>query len=605
VCALTLSPALCALLLKAHTHGDGHAAGRGFILFRPFKMLGRLFNRAFELLTRGYAAIVRLSCRLAIVTLLLFAGVMAVTVNLYSRVPAGFVPNEDLGFVVVAAQLPDGASLQRSKAVIDRVSDLVGEVDGVRNVVSLAGFSVLVGNGTSYANAWVVLDPWDERARTGRTVDTIIADINARVQSIQEATFLVFGLPPINGLGNTSGVELKVLDQQALGRAPLQQAVEDIVATVSSQSQMAYAYTNYRAGVPQIYLDVDREKVKKLNIRLDDVFGTLQAFLGSAYVNDFNQFNRTYQVNIQADARFRLQPEDIRRLEVRNLNGEMVPLGTFIRIRDAIGPERVERFQMYPAATVNGIPRPGTSSGDAIGIMEQIAADKLPLGMGSQWTTMAFQEKIAAQGAKITIGGREFSISSAILSFGMALLLVYLILAAQYENLLTPLAVLISVPLVIIGAVGALLYRGLDNNVFTQIGLVLLVGLGAKNAILIVEFARENRARGVGIIDSAVEAARTRFRPIIMTSLAFILGVVPLLGATGAGAASRRAIGTAVFGGMVGNTVLGLLFTPVLYVVVQAIDEWIRRRVGAEPVATHPADPSADGQAAPAIASAG
>lgn len=576
ICALTLAPALCALLLKGLGHGHaGSTAHRTFILFRPLAWAGRIFNRVFDWFTAIYAGIIRLTCRFAVVTILLFAGVIAGTLVLLQRVPTGFIPNEDLGFVVVAAQLPDGASLQRTKAVIDRVSQEVSQVEGVQNIVTLSGFSVIVGNGTPYGNAWIVLKPWDERAKTGRSVEKILAEINARVQPIQEATFLVFSLPAIQGLGNTSGVELKLLDQASLGRESLQLATSESIGQVFTQSKMAYAYSPYRSGVPQVFLDVDREKAIRLGIPLDAVFGTLQAFLGSAYVNDFNQFNKTYQVSIQADAPYRLQTGDILRLEVRNRSGQMIPLSTFVRVQDGFGPERVERYQMYPSSTVTAVAKPGTSSGEAIAIMEGIAGTTLPRGMGYAWSSMAYQEKIAGAGLKINLFGTEVELSNAIIAFSLGILIVYLILAAQYESFATPLAVVLSVPLVATGAVIALLYRGLDNNVFTQIGVVLLIGLGAKNAILIVEFARENRAAGKTIVDSAVEAARTRFRPILMTSFAFILGVVPLLNAAGAGAASRRALGTAVFGGMTGATILGVLLIPAIYVAVQTVAEKI------------------------------
>ena len=314
--------------------------------------------------------------------------------------------------------------------------------------------------------------------------------------------------------------------------------------------------------MPQLAVELDRERVLKMDVPLQSVFDTLQAYLGSAYVNDFNQFGRTWQVNLQADSPFRLTPADITRLQVRNRRGDMVPLSAFLTVRDSYGPERVNRYNMYTAATVNGIPIPGVASGDAMATMSAAARAALPPEMGIEWSGLSFQEsRVGSQG---------------LIVFALAILLVYLVLAAQYESFATPIAVVLSIPLVVIGAVTALWYRHLDNNVFTQIGLVLLVGLGAKNAILIVEFARENRAAGMSIRDAAIEAGRSRFRPIIMTSLAFILGVVPLLFANGAGAASRQALGTAVFGGMVGNTILGLFFTPALYVAVQTVAEWIR-----------------------------
>ncbi len=570
--ALTLSPALCAVFLKPHA--AGHRPGP---IRRVLGVPAAAFNTVFGAATRGYARLSRWTIRAAPVTLVAFAVVLVLTWGAYVRVPTGFVPNEDLGFVVVAAQLPDGASLERSQELITRVAQVARQTDGVANVGALAGFSVIDGTGPSFANAWCVLEPWDLRTKQGRSVEVIMGELWAKVGQFQEAQFLVFSLPAIRGLGNTSGFDLRILDRQSLGREALEQAVGEIVAAANGQSRLRFVSSTFRSGVPQLYLDIDREKAIKMGVPLGNVFQTLETALGSAYVNDFNLYNRTFQVNTQADASFRRQPEDIHRLHTRNLQGDMVPLGALLTVRDSIGAERVTRYNMYPSATINGQAAPGASSGDAMGLMEQIAADKLAPGLGHEWTAMSYQEQRA--------GGQ------ALFVFGFGLLVVYLILAAQYESWSAPLAVVLSVPLVVVGAMAALFYRGLDNNVFTQIGLVLLIGLGAKNAILIVEFARANRATGKGIAESAVEAARTRFRPILMTSLAFTLGVTPLLVATGAGAAGRRALGTAVFGGMIGATVLGLLFTPLLFVVVQGASERVSRlfsKAGAPPAAHEP-----------------
>ena len=554
--ALTLSPALCALLLSPH---PGEHAPRGLL-----GRAGAAFERGFGGLTGAYLGLARLLARLWPLTLALFVGVMAATLALVRSVPTGFVPNEDLGFVVVAAQLPDGASLQRTEAVIAQVSSQVQAVDGVEHVVTLSGFSVLEGNGPTYGNAWIVLEPWEERAAKGRSAEAIMADIRTRLAPLMQSSFLVFSLPAIRGLGNTSGFDLRLQDRDAQGRAALQRSVDALLQAANSQSKLQYAFSSYREGVPQVWLDLDREKALKLGVPVTSVFDTLQGALGSAYVNDFNLFNRTYQVSVQADHPWRQRVEDVRRLEVRNQQGEMVPLGALVREGDAFGPERVLRYNMYPSANVIGVPAPGTSSGEALELMEQIMAAELPPGTGYEWSSLSWQEKQA--------GGQGS------LAFALGLVLVYLILAAQYESFAAPVAVVLSVPLVIVGAMLALRWTGLDNNVFTQIGLVLLVGLGAKNAILIVEFARALRAAGRTPLEAAVEAARTRFRPILMTSLAFILGVLPLVVASGAGAASRRALGTAVFGGMLGATVLGLLFTPALWLVVERAAAWLAPR---------------------------
>jgi hydrophobic/amphiphilic exporter-1 (mainly G- bacteria), HAE1 family len=566
VCALTLSPALCGLILKKHD--PHHQPGP---IGRVLKAPANAFNWCFDRITAGYGRVAWLFAKAAPVSILLMIGVLVLTAWMYRRVPTGFVPNEDLGFVVCAAQLPDGASLERSQAVIAAVTEAAGKIDGIANVVSLAGFSVIQGNATNVANAWIVLDPWDERYSAGknRSIEAIMGDLQQAISPMQEADFLIFSLPPISGVGNAAGFDLRLQDRGNAGRDALQQAMGQLIgagmgqANANGQMKLLAVFSSFRSAVPQIYLDIDREKVMRLGIGLQSVFDTLRTYLGSAYVNDFNLLGRTFQVNAQAEARFRLQPADIKRLEVRNANGAMIPLGAFASVGDALGPDRVERYNLYEAATINGIPAPGTSTGEAMSIMEQ-AASSLPPGMGYEWTALSFQERRAGnQGAIV---------------FLLGIVMVYLILAAQYEAWTTPLAVVFSIPLVVIGAATALWYRGLDNNVFTQIGLVLLVGLGAKNAILIVEFARENLAKGMTPLDSAVDAAKARFRPILMTSFAFILGVVPLLTATGAAAASRRALGTAVFGGMLSQTVLGLLFTPMLFVVVVTITRWISPR---------------------------
>ncbi|MEZ6234057.1 MAG: efflux RND transporter permease subunit, partial [Phycisphaerales bacterium] len=583
VCALTLSPALCAVFLKA-THNPDGTRRKGFVLFRPFRWVGNVFNWVFARITSAYTWLIRWSCRLAPIPLALFAGVIVLSGWLYTRVPTGFVPEEDLGFVMIDMQLPDGASLQRTRSVVDRVAAQVGDVEGVQDVTAIAGFSMLNGQGAKNGVAWIVLDPWDERVRTGRGVDAILGEIRGRMAAIQEAQFLSFSLPAIPGIGNAAGYDLRLQDRGNVGRSEMQRAIDAMVGQSMQQAGILAAFSSYRAAVPQLYLDIDREKVLRLGVPLEDVFGTLQASMGSSYVNDFNEFARTWQVNVQAVPEARLSAEDVLRLEVRNAGGDMIPIGTFATIRDSFGPDQVTRYNLYPSAQLNGIPAPGTSSGDAMALTEAMAAGVLPPGVGYEWTGMSYQEKLQT--------GQSGMV------FILGVVMVFLILAAQYESWTTPIAVVLSVPLVVLGAVAAINIRGLDNNVFTQIGLVLLIGLGAKNAILIVEFAREARAGGAKIIDAAVSAARTRFRPILMTSFAFILGVTPLLTATGAGAAGRRSLGTVVFGGMIGVTVLGLLFTPVLYVVVTATVDGVLRLMGRTPKAAAVAAASAKAEPA-------
>jgi HAE1 family hydrophobic/amphiphilic exporter-1 len=388
----------------------------------------------------------------------------------------------------------------------------------------------------------------------------MLADLRSSFAKIPEATIFPFAPPAIRGLGVRGGFEMQVQDRADLGREALSQAVTAIIEDGRTQSALEPLVTMFRSGVPQLFVNINREKVKLLNIRLDEVFSTMQAYLGSTYVNDFNKFGRVYQVRVQAKSRYRSEPDDIRQLEVRNRDGEMIPLSTLASVRKAFGPQIINRYNMYPSASVSGEPAVGRSTGEALAIMEQIAERNLSNQMGYEWTGMAFQEK--------RVGGE------AILVFTMAVLLVYLVLAAQYESWFTPLAVILVVPLGLLGAVAAVSLRGMDNNVYTQIGIVLIVALASKNSILIVEFARHLRERGESIPTAAAEAARMRLRPILMTSFAFILGVVPLAVASGAGAAGQRALGTAVFGGMLASTVLAVFFVPVFFVVFQTMGEW-------------------------------
>jgi HAE1 family hydrophobic/amphiphilic exporter-1 len=390
----------------------------------------------------------------------------------------------------------------------------------------------------------------------------LLGRLNRGMQQFQEGIAVAFPSAAIMGLGNTGGFQMQVLDRGALGLEALQQATNEVVLAASTQSGLANINTRFRAGVPQLYADVDRTKAKTLGIPLQSVFDTLQTYLGSTYVNDFNLFGRVYQVKIQADSHFRTQPDDLTHLEVRNIAGKMIPLGTLLRVKETMGPPSIVRFNLYPTAAINGQATPGFSSGQALALMEQIAAQKLPAGMGFAWTDMAFHEK--------RVGNQ------AILIFALAVLVVFLILAAQYESWSNPFAVVLAVPTALLGAAAAIWVRGLDNNIFTQIGLVLLVALAAKNAILIVEFARDARSRGMDLFAAAVEGSRLRFRPILMTSLAFTVGVFPLMLATGAGASARVAMGTGVFGGMITATLLPIFIVPVLYVAFQGFSE--RRR---------------------------
>ncbi len=545
--AMSLKPAQCAVWLR-----------------RPKarkNIFARGFNAVYFEFERLYTGIVRFLVGHVILVMLLFAGIIAFTGWWYTRVPTGFFPTEDQGYILVSVQLPDAASQERSRAVMRKLDAILEKTPGIEDWITIGGLSLLDNSSAPNAGTlFVTFDPWDERLEKGQTLRAILGDLRRRFAPIQEAVIVPFPPPAIRGLGVRGGFEMQVQDRGDLGRNALFQVVIETVEDARSQSGLAALNSTFRPGVPQIYVDVDRVKVKSLDVPLAGVFATLQAYLGSAYVNDFNKFGRVYQVRVQAEAKFRAEPEAIRRLEVRNRSGQMVPLGTVVDVRDAFGPQTINRYNLYPAASITGEPAQGYSTGESLNLMEQIAAENFPQQMGFEWTGMAYQEK--------QVGGE------AVLVFGMAVLLVYLVLAAQYESWFIPAAVILVVPLGLLGAVAAVSLRGMDNNLYTQIGIVLIIALASKNAILIVEFARDIHDRGESIRDAAIEAARLRFRPILMTSFAFILGVVPLVIAKGAGAAGQQALGTAVFGGMIASTLLAVFFVPVFYVLFQNIAEW-------------------------------
>jgi len=546
--ALTLSPALCGLLLRPSP------AKRGWFF--------SAFNWGFDKSTRGYIGTVGMLVRRAGLVMVVFAGLLAATVLLFDRVPGGFIPNEDQGYFLVNAQLPDGASLQRTQEVVDEINHVVKDMPGVAHVIAVSGYSGLDQLATINAGTlFVVLEPWGERNSGDLSVEDIIASVQPKLSNIEEAIVLAFSPPAIQGLGAAGGFDFRLQDRGDAGLVELQQTGDDLVASGSQDPRLTRMNNNFRATVPQLYADVDRVQAKKLNIPLPTVFSTMQAYLGSAYVNDFNLFNRTYKVLVQAEGKYRSRISDIQNLDVRNEQGQMIPLRTVLNVRDTAGPKTVYRYNMYPAATITGQAAGMFSSGEAITAMEQLAAETLPPAMGYQWSGETYQQLEAGNMAPVI--------------FSLAIIFVYLFLAAQYESWTIPVAVMLSVPLAILGAMLATYVRMLDNNVYTQIGLVLLIGMSAKSAILIVEFAKQRRAEGAGIIDAAVEASRLRFRAILMTAFSFILGVIPLVVASGAGAASRWALGTAVFGGMLAATVLGVFLIPVLYVVVQGTSEWL------------------------------
>ncbi|MGP1256587.1 MAG: efflux RND transporter permease subunit [Kiloniellales bacterium] len=553
--ALTLSPALSALLLRPQPE-------RKNAFFRGF-------DKAFAVAGSGYAGVAQSLLRRSFLAMLLFVGLLLLTGWQFGRVPTGFLPQEDQGYLLVNVQLPDGASLGRTNQVLRQIDDIVAGTDGVESWVSLGGFSLIDGTAASNsAVVFVVLTPWEERTDPALSADAILAGLQGRLFGIQEA--VVFGFPPpaINGLGVSGGFQMQLQARGNAGLMELGTMAQELIADGNAQSGLANLNTTFRASVPQLFAEVNRTQAKRLGVSLDEIFGTLQAYLGSAYVNDFNRFGRTWQVKLQADHQFRLTPEDIRQLEVRNSSGEMVPVGALVDVDYITGPQTILRYNLYPTASITGQAAPGFSSGQALLLMEEMADAKLPVTMGYEWTGVSYQER--------QVGGEAIAI------FGLAILLVFLVLAAQYESWTSPAAVILVVPLAILGTVVALLIGGSDNNVYTQIGIVLLIGLASKNAILIVEFARQEREGGRGILEAAAEAARRRFRPILMTAISSIAGFMPLLLAAGAGAASRQAVGNAVVGGMIAATIMSLLFTPVFYLVMQRLSErsWRKKSTG-------------------------
>jgi HAE1 family hydrophobic/amphiphilic exporter-1 len=545
--ALTLKPAQSAAWLRPPK------AKRNF--------LSRGFNAVYGRVQDVYVWLVGGALKIPALMLVAFAALLALAGWWYASLPTGFLPAEDQGYVIVNAQLPDAASLERTRRVVERLDGIFKDTPGVEGWFVLGGFSMLDASVESNAaTAFVIFKPWEQRTAADQSQDAIIQHINRQLYDIAEASTFAMVPPPIRGLGVGGGFQMEVEDRENSGLGELQQRLQEILNDAQERPELAQVNSTFRATVPQLFLDINRVKAKTAGVPLTDVFGTLEDTLGSAYVNDFNKFGRTFQVRVQAVSQFRKRPEDVARLEVRNARGEMVPLGSLAKVEKIRGPQVITRYNLFPAAMITGSASPGYSSGQALEAMRQIADERLPQSMGFEWTGVAYQEQRV---------GRQ-----AMLVFAMAVLLVYLVLAAQYESWLLPLAVILVVPLGILGAVAAVAARGFDNNIYTQVGIVLIIALASKNAILIVEFARELRVAGRSIVEAATEAARLRFRPIVMTSFAFILGVVPLVFATGAGAISRQSLGTVVFGGMIASTLLAVFFVPVFFVVMQGVSEW-------------------------------
>ncbi len=558
--SLTLSPALAALVLKPH----GHAAPRSFI-GRFGNWFSGGFNRGFDRMSGGYASAVGGVARRKGLMLLVYAGLAGATVYAVERVPAGFIPQLDQGYAIVVVQLPDGASLTRTDAVTRRVSEIMSATPGVRDSVAFAGLAgATFTNASNAAVVFASFHPFEERIKAGQSANSIVRDLFIRMQAVQEAFIIAIPPPPVQGIGNAGGFKMLTEDRTGAGVRQLLAATNELIGRARQTPGLTGIFTTLSASTPGIFLEIDRTKAQMLDVPISNIFEALQVNLGSAYVNDFNAFGRVYQVRAQADQAFRLDRQDVAQLKVKSATGALVPLGTVVNIRDTAGPSLVQRFNMYTAIPVQGTPTPGTSSGQALDLMERLAGETLPQGMSFEWTELAFQERATG--------------STAIYIFGLSVLFVFLVLAAQYESWGLPLAIILIVPMSVLSAMIGVMTRGLDNNVLVQIGLVVLVGLAAKNAILIVEFARQNELDKKSPVEAVVDACRQRLRPILMTSFAFLLGVVPLVIATGPGSEMQQSLGTAVFAGMLGVTIFGLFLTPVFFVAIRALTLSFGRR---------------------------
>jgi multidrug efflux pump len=553
--SLTLSPALCAVLLKQHgAEKDWFARGMDKALgwfFRPFN---RLFAWSGNMYSAGVASVLRKS----LAALLVYGGLVVLTGWSFNKVPTGFVPTQDKQYLVAFAQLPDAASLDRTEAVIRRMSDIGLKQPGVQSAVAFPGLSI---SGFSVApNAGIVffcLTPFEERTKPNLSGPAIAAALNQQFSSIQDAFILTVPPPPVMGLGTIGGFKLFVEDRADLGYDGLYQNLQGIMGRSYQTPGLASVFSTFTVNVPQLDADIDRVKAKQQGVPLQNLFETMQVYLGSLYINDFNRFGRTYKVIAQADAVFRDQPEQITRLKTRNGRGDMVPLGSLVKVTETHGPDRAMRYNGYPAAEINGGPAPGFSSGQAEALIAKITSETLPKGMAFEWTDLTYQRILAG--------------NTAVFIYPLCILLVFLVLAAQYESFRLPLAIILIVPMCLLFAITGVWLKGSDNNIFTQIGLIVLVGLACKNAILIVEFAKHKQDTGLSPFEAAIEACRLRLRPILMTSIAFIAGVFPLVRSTGAGAEMRQAMGIAVFSGMIGVTLFGLLLTPVFYLTLMKL----------------------------------
>jgi hydrophobe/amphiphile efflux-1 (HAE1) family protein len=571
--SLTLSPALCALLFKAH---DPNVAARVSWPRRVMEAGFGRFNRGFDWLSHGYGRLTRRLIRGTALVLVVYLGLLGLTGFQFSRTPTGFIPEQDQGYLITVLQLPAGATLDRTEAVVERAIEIIMGTPGIEHVAPFAGldattFTVASNNATIFSG----LPSLYNHELEGVTANTVLADLRRRLSVIQDAYVLTIPPPPVQGLGSAGGFKMMLQDRGGLGSAALASAAQAMVAAANRDPAIGGAFTLFSTRSPSIYTDIDRARAEMVGLTPSDVFSTLQVYLGSQYVNDFNYLGRTFQVIAQADGDFRRNGADISRLRARNARGEMVPIGTVAQLRNEAIPYRVPRHNLFPAAEIMGAAAPGVATGTALARMEEIAREVLPVGIGFEWTELAFQEQQHG--------------TPTLLVFGAAALFVFLVLAAQYESWKLPLAVVLIVPMCLLASVTGLSLRGMPIDILAQIGFVILVGLAAKNAILIVEFARQAEDEGDTAIEAAVKAARTRLRPILMTSFAFILGVAPLVVASGAGSEMRQSLGTAVFFGMLGVTGFGLIFTPVFYTVVRRLGRKTPRvAAAAVPVSREP-----------------
>ncbi|WP_145265659.1 efflux RND transporter permease subunit [Calycomorphotria hydatis] len=554
--SLTLTPALCALLLRPVHNGNGAEEKSRSLVARIFSAPSRWFNKAFDFAGDTYGRIISHTVRASAVALLVYGGLLVGTWYSFGLVPTGFIPQQDQGYIIVSIRLPDGASLARTNDVTKRVAEIGSKIDGVAHSVGIVGLS-----GSTFTispNAAVTFLPLEdakERAARGRGADVIVGDMRQAVAEINEAEIFIIPPPPVRGIGRGGGYKVYLQDQSGAGTEALDAVTNNIVMQANQQAGIVQIYSNFRLSVPQIYADVDRLKAQMLDIPLSNIFEALQVYLGSSYINDFNILGRTYRVTAQAEPEFRDEPSDILKLRTRSASGATVSLGAVVEVQRTVGPDRLVRFNLYPSADINGATMPGYSTGQSLATMERLFDTNLPPGFGYAWTEIAYQEKQAG--------------NTIVFLFPLAVLFVFLTLAAQYESWLLPLAIVLIVPLCLLFAIVGIWMRGMDNNILTQIGFIVLIGLACKNAILIVEFAKQEEDAGHDRFQAAVNACRLRLRPILMTAFSFILGVIPLLIATGAGFEMRRVLGTAVFSGMIGVTICGLFLTPVFYVVLR------------------------------------